>query len=428
MQRARFLAAAIGLALFCQAAQSADWPQWRGPDRNGISQEKGLLKLWPKEGPHLNWQVKNLGEGYSTPAIVGDHIYLISNKGIADENALALSVNDGRVIWTQRLGKVGPNTKQMPYPGARSTPTADGDRLYALGSDGDLACLDAATGNIRWHKNLRTDFGGVPGMWAYSESPLIDGDTLVCTPGGKTATIVALDKNSGNVIWKSPLPEADQAAYASAIVVNVGGIKQYVQFLQKGLAGVDAATGKLLWRYDKTAKSPANIPTAVVYQNYIYSASGRGGCGVVELKVKDQTVEADPVYFNMKLPNAIGGSVEVGGFLYGTSSAGLQCVDFITGQQKWQNRSIGTGSVCYADGQLYLHSEKSGDVALVDCTPDGYHEKGRFTPPDPPGKHRGSAWSYPAIANGTLYIYDFGTLWSYNVKNTAAAVDTRVLR
>ncbi len=428
MKVARFLAAASGLVLSLPAVQAADWPQWRGPERNGISQEKGLLAEWPKEGPRLNWQVKDLGDGYSTPSIVGDHIYLIANKGIQDENALALSVNDGRVIWTQRLGKVGPNTKQMPYPGARSTPTADGDRLYALGSDGDLVCLDAKTGQIHWQKSLRKDFGGVPGMWAYSESPLIDGDVLVCTPGGKTATIVALDKNSGKTIWKAPLPEADQAAYASPIVVTVGGIKQYVQFLQKGLAGVDASTGKLLWRYDKTAKSLANIPTAVAYQNYIYSASGRGGCGVVELKAKDHEIEAEPVYFNMKLPNAIGGSVEVGGFLYGTSTGGLQCVDFITGTQKWQNRGIGVGSICYADGRLYLHAENTGEVALVECSSNGYHERGRFSPPNPPEKRKGKAWSYPAIANGTLYIYDFGTLWSYNVKSSAAAAETRVLR
>jgi outer membrane protein assembly factor BamB len=427
MKFARMFVLAIGLGLTFQTTQGADWPQWRGPDRNGISKEKGLLKEWPKEGPQLNWQVKDLGEGYSTPSIAGDRLYLITNEGKKEESALALDVKDGRKVWSKPIGKVGKNYG-MDYPGARSTPTIDGDLIYALGSDGDLACLDAKGGDIRWHKSLRTDFDGEPGMWAYSESPLIDGDVLVCTPGGKTATIVALDKKSGNVIWKTPLEAADQAAYASVIIVNIGGVKQYVQFLSKGLVGLDAKTGKFLWRYDKTAKSPANIPTAVAYQNYIYSASGRGGCGVVELKVKDQTVEADPVYFKMKLPNAIGGSVEVGGFLYGTSAAGLQCVDFITGNQKWQSRSISTGSVLYADDRLYLHTERGNEVALVDCASDGYHERGRFTPPDPPKKHKGSAWSYPAIADGRLYIYDYGTLWSYDVKGKAAAVETGVTR
>jgi outer membrane protein assembly factor BamB len=428
MKLAQFLTAAIGLSLSFPAAQAGDWPQWRGPERNGISQEKGLLKEWPKEGPHLNWQVKDLGDGYSTPSIAGDHLYLISNKGMKEENAHALSVSDGRVIWSQRLGKVGVNIGPQ-YPGARSTPTIDGELIYALGSDGDLACLDAKTGDVKWHKNLRSDFGGEPGLWAYAESPLIDGDTLVCTPGGKTATIVALDKKTGNTIWKSPIEAADKAAYASVIIVTTGGVKQYVQFLAKGLVGVDAKTGKFLWRYDKTAKgSPANIPTAVAYQNYVYSATGRAGGGLIELKTKDQTVEADPVYFNKKLPSAIGGAVEVEGFLYGTSAGGLQCVEFTTGKPKWQSHGVGAGSICYAEGRLYLHGEEKGDVALVECTSDGYHEKGHFSPPNPPSRRVGKAWAYPALADGRLYIYDYGTLWSYDVSGKTAAAETRVTR
>jgi outer membrane protein assembly factor BamB len=338
-----------------------------------------------------------------------------------EENAHALSVSDGRVIWSQRLGKVGVNIGPQ-YPGARSTPTIDGELIYALGSDGDLACL-------KWHKNLRSDFGGEPGLWAYAESPLIDGDTLVCTPGGKTATIVALDKKTGNTIWKSPIEAADKAAYASVIIVTTGGVKQYVQFLAKGLVGVDAKTGKFLWRYDKTAKgSPANIPTAVAYQNYVYSATGRAGGGLIELKTKDQTVEADPVYFNKKLPSAIGGAVEVEGFLYGTSAGGLQCVEFTTGKPKWQSHGVGAGSICYAEGRLYLHGEEKGDVALVECTSDGYHEKGHFSPPNPPSRRVGKAWAYPALADGRLYIYDYGTLWSYDVSGKTAAAETRVRR
>ena len=259
---------------------AADWPQWRGPQRDGVSQETGLLKEWPKDGPKLLWQVKDVGTGYSTPAVVGDRIYLLGNKGNDDEFVEALDVKDGGKVWSTTLGKVGNPDQKPNYPGARSTPTVDGDMIYALSSDGDLACLDRSTGSKKWEKSLRTDFGGHPGQWAYSESPLIDGDVLVCTPGGEEATIVALNKKTGEVIWKCPVPEGDQAAYASIVIADLGGVKQYVQFLQKQLVGVDAKTGKLLWHYNQTAKgSMANIPTPLASQGFVYSAAGKAAAG-----------------------------------------------------------------------------------------------------------------------------------------------------
>jgi outer membrane protein assembly factor BamB len=399
------------------AALAADWPQWRGPERTGLSAETGLLAEWPADGPTLVWQVKNIDDGFSTPAVVGDRLYLMSNKGTDDEFVQALSVADGSQKWATRVGKVGPN-KGPQYPGARSTPTVDGELLFALGSDGDLACLETATGAVRWQKNLRADFGGEPGNWAYAESPLVDGNTLVCTPGGKEATIVALDKKTGDVIWKTALEEGDQAAYASAIAVDVGGVKQYVQFLQKGLVGVDAKTGKFLWRYAKSGQSPANIPTPVASDAFVYSASGRGGGGLVELKVEPNAVEATEVYFAPKLPTSIGGAVKAGQYLFGTNGAGLMCVDFVTGDVKWQERGVGAGSVCYADGRLYVHGEK-GDVALVEATSEAYKQKGMFTPPDQPDRGKAQAWAYPVVANGRVYIRDLGTLWSYDVSSAA---------
>jgi outer membrane protein assembly factor BamB len=202
-----------------------DWPQWRGPQRDGVSQEKGLLKEWPATGPKLIWHVTDLGSGFSTPSVVGNRLYLLSNNGTQDELVKALSAIDGKPIWSTRIGRVGNPTQQPSYPAARSTPTVDGDLLYALGSDGDLVCLETATGKVRWKKNLRTDFGGQPGVWAYAESPLIDGDTLVCTPGGKTTTLIALDKRTGATAWMSASTQ-DQAAYASGIVVEAAGVKQ----------------------------------------------------------------------------------------------------------------------------------------------------------------------------------------------------------
>jgi outer membrane protein assembly factor BamB len=409
------LAVAVGLCCWAMCAAAADWPQWRGPKRDGISPETGLLKQWPAEGPKLLWQAKEIGDGYSTPAVVGDRLYLMSNKGMEDEFVQAIAVADGKQLWQARVGKVGVNTGPQ-YPGSRSTPTVEGDVLYALGSDGDLACLEL-DGKARWQKNLRTEFGGKPGQWAYAESPLVDGDLVVCTPGGSEATLVALNKKTGEVVWKSAVPEGDQAAYASIIVVDAAGIKQYVQFLQKGIVGVDAKTGKLLWRYDKTAKgSPANIPTPVAKADYVYSASGRGGGALVQLKPAAGGVEAVEIYAAPKLPTAIGGAVEVGGFLYGTNDAGPMCVDFMTGQTKWQDRSVGAGAVCVAEGRIYLHGEKD-DVALLEISSEGYREKGRFTLPDQPDRGKSKAWAYPVVANGRFYLRDLGALWCYDVKS-----------
>lgn len=403
-----------------------DWPQWRGPARSGISNEKGLLQEWPEAGPRLVWQKKDLGDGYSTPSIKDGRIFLINNTGLDDEYVQALAEKDGALIWKTKLGKVGNPDQNPPYPCARSTPTVDGNMVYALGSDGDLVCVEAATGKEQWRKSLRNEFGGKPGIWAYSESPLVDGDTLVVTPGGMDATIVALNKTSGEVIWKFPsqIQDGEAAGYASAIIVNAAGVKQYVQFLAKGVVGVDAKTGKPLWRYDRTAQgSPANIPTPVALDEYVYTATNRGGGGTVKLSRDGDEIIADEVYFDKKLPNVIGGSVIVGDFLYGTSRELTLCVAMKTGEVKWtKERGIAPASLAFADGRLYLHGENESDIALLEATPEGFKEHGHFTPPDVPSNRKGKAWEYPVIANGRLYIHDWGTLWCYDIQ---AAADKR---
>src|SRR6266516_799606 len=400
------------------AVVAGDWPQWRGLQRNGLSPETGLLKEWPKAGPTLRWKVADVGSGYSTPAVVGDRLYLLANEGLDNEFVRALSVKEGKRVWSTRLGKVG-NPQQKPnFPAARSTPTVEGGFVYALSSDGDLACLEIGTGKVRWQKNLRADFGGKPGQWAYSESPLIDGDALVCTPGGSEATLVALNKNTGAVIWKCALPGGDEAAYASAIIAGIGGVKQYVQLVQKGLVGVEAKTGKFLWRYGKAvSRYGANIPTPIASDGYIYTAAAGTGGGLVKLKVDGGKVEAEQVYFGSTFPTAIGGAVKIGNFLYGTTAQSLVCLEFTTGQMKWQQRALAPASLCYADGHLYLHGE-NGDVALVEPSPESYREKGRFTPPNQPKRSNQmeKAWAYPVVANGRLFIRDHGSLWCYNLK------------
>src|SRR5262250_1200562 len=277
------------------AASTSDWPQWRGPERNGISPESGLLKQWPKEGPKLLWQVNDIGDGYSTPSVVGTRIYLMSNRGMENEFVQALSTEDGKPIWTMRVGNVGNPDQDPPFPKARSTPTVDGDFIYALGSDGDLVCLEAGSGKIRWQKSLRKELGGQPHEWAYAESPLVDGEVVVVTPGGAEATISALNKKTGAVIWKSAVPGGDPAGYASAIVVQAGGRKQYVQFLSKGIVGVDAKTGAFLWRYKDVAKGPAQAFTPVARDGYVYGEANSIGGGAVRLKADGNGVAAEQV-------------------------------------------------------------------------------------------------------------------------------------
>lgn len=411
------------LAVATSSALATDWPQWRGPNRDSVSAEKGLLKEWPQAGPKLLWKVADLGTGYSTPAVVGARLYVLANEGKENEFVEALNVQDGKRIWSTRLGSVGQPNQQPPFPAARSTPTVEGEVLYALGSAGDLACLETATGQVRWRKSLRTDLAGKPGTWAYAESPLVDGDTLLCTPGGSEATLAALNKKTGEVLWKCALPEGDEAAYASAIAVEAGGVRQYVQLLQKGLVGVEAKTGRFLWRYAKpVSRFNANIPSPLAGDGLVYVGSAGTGGGAVKLVAQEGRPQAEPVYFEAKLPTAIGGAVKVGDCLYGTTAQALLCVEFATGRVKWEDRALGAASLFYADGRLYLHGE-NGDVGLVEPSPEGYREKGRFSPPDQP-KHSSpmeKSWAYPVVANGRLYVRDHQTLWCYDVKDGATA-------
>lgn len=400
---------------------AADWPQWRGPERSGVSKETGLLKQWPAGGPKLLWQVNEIGDGFSTPVVVGSRIYLMSNIGMDNEFVQALSTDDGKAIWATRVGNVGNPNQNPPYPKARSTPTIDGDVIYALSSDGDIVCLEAKSGKIRWTKNVRKEFGGQPGEWAYAESPLVDGDVVVVTPGGPEATIVALNKKTGALVWKSAVPGGEPAGYASAIVVQAAGRKQYVQLLSKGMVGVDAKTGEFLWRYADVAKGPAQYFTPVARGEHVYCGALGVGGGMVHLKNNGNAVVAEQVYFARGLPNGIGGAVVVGDHLYGTEVAQkLVAVEFATGKVMWESPNFGWASVAAADGMLYLHLT-NGDFVLVEATPAGYREKGRFTPPAQPkhkqvGPYPEASFAYPVIANGRLYIRDLGTLWAYDIK------------
>jgi outer membrane protein assembly factor BamB len=413
--RVVLLAGLVGVGIFNCAAD--DWPQFRGPNRDGISKEHGIRKEWPEGGPKLVWQKKDVSEGWGSVAVVGDTIYLLGSHGAEEESISAYKTSDGSQVWTAKIGAVGKPNQQPKYPGARSTPTINHGVAYVLGSDGDLVALDATKGTEKWRKNLRMDFGGDSGVWAYAESPLVDGDAVVVSPGKEKATVVALNKNTGAEIWRCAVPEGDQAAYGSTIVVDYGGIKEYVAVLQNGMVGIDARSGKLLWRYGRAGKGPAYIPTPTAKDGVIYTGGAMKGGGAVKLKVVEgDKVTAEELYFDPKLPTAIGGTIVIGDTLYGTSAAGFNAIEFATGKVKWQEKSVGPGSLLFVDGNFIVHSEE-GQVAFIEANPEAYHEKGRFTPKDAPARTGGAkSWAYPAVANGQLYVHEGNSLWCYDLK------------
>jgi outer membrane protein assembly factor BamB len=398
------------LVLLTPIAAAADWPQWRGPNRDGVSKETGLLKEWPKDGPPLRWKATDIGTGYSTPAVVGGRVYLQTTVG-NEEFALALNEADGKEVWKTGIGKVRPNVGP-PYPGTRSTPTVDGDHLYCLASDGQLACLDTA-GKTKWTKNLMTDFAGKVGNWAYSESVLVDGDLVVCTPGGKKAALLAVNKKTGEPVWMTERDEEEIADYASIMPVETERGKEYVQFFRGGVIGVDAKTGKFLWRYKATIDMGANILTPVVRGNKVFTSGSRAGGGLIELVATTDGVEAKEVYFEKKIAPSIGGAVLVDGHLYAASGRSLVCAEFATGKIKWTDDSVGAASLCAADGMLYARGYNTGDVALVELNPAKYVEKGRFRQAN---QSKFPSWPHPIVANGGLYLRDQDVLASYDVK------------
>jgi outer membrane protein assembly factor BamB len=403
------LAAALAAPL---AAADAPWPQFRGPNRDDISPDKGLLAEWPKDGPPLAWKAAGVGAGFSSVSIAGGRVFTMGDKGDSSF-VFAVAQDSGKPLWSAKVGRAGGN-----YAGTRCTPTVDGDRVYALGQFGDLVCLKAATGQVVWRKNLPRDFQGHSGGWNYTESPLIDGDKLVCTPGGKEATMVALHKKTGAVVWKGVIPGGDSAGYASAVISEGAGVRQYVQLLGGGVAGFRADDGHLLWRYTRYAGNTANIPTPVVRGDYVFTAAGYGAGGaLLKLGRDGGGVKEEVVYHSGSLTNKHGGVVLVGEYLYGdTDDSGHPfCAEFLTGKVRWKKeertRGAGSAAVTFADGHLYFRYD-NGWVALVEASPDGYREVSTFKIPN----SSNASWPHPVVAGGRLYLREQDVLWCYDVK------------
>ena len=406
------------------SAPGGNWPQWRGPLRDGVSTETGLLSSWPAAGPPLVWSAKGLGRGFSSVSVAGGKIFTMGDRGNA-QFVIALDEDTGKELWAARIG--ANYNSPDDFNGPRGTPTIDGGVLYALGTYSDLVAVDVATGKERWRRNLERDFGGqMMSGWQWSESPLVDGDRVVVTPGANRAALVALDKMTGKEIWRAGVPRlgpkgADGAGYSSIVTSNGGGVKQYVQLTGRGLLGVRASDGRYLWGNNAVANDIANISTPIVKGNLVFaSTSYDTGSVMVELAADAQGgVTATQRYFipPNRFQSHHGGMVLVGDYLYGghgQSNGFPVCLELATGKSMWSPvRNAGTGSaaVVAADGKLYFRYQ-NGMVVLIDATPAGYKESGSFQIPNP--FHL--SWPHPVIAGGRLYLREQDALHAYNIK------------
>lgn len=441
----------IAIALLIVSSCSgyaADWPQWQGPNRDRKSPDTDLLEAWPQAGPPLAWRIENLGGGDSAPSVAEGRIYGMANRD-EQEIVWALSEKDGSEIWVTALGPAFRQRAGQGKEGPGCTPTVDGDRLYVVGLAGNIACLQADDGKLIWQVSMTEEFGGRVPMWSFRESPLIDGDRVICTPGGGDAALVALNKLTGATIWKGKVPAASasaegedstgrpggrggrggpggsdspSAAYSSVIAIDFEGQRQYVQLFSNTVAGFSASDGQFLWRYDKPAnRMGINCSTPIYHDGVVFASSAYGaGAGLVKLaKGADGSIVAEEVFATSEMQSHHGGMVLLDGYLYGASGGNdggaMVCLDFKTGEVKWDQRPTAgrraKGSVILADGRLYYRME-NGTVVLIEPSPAQYIECGRFEQPD---RRKPPAWAHPVVANGKLYVRDQDVLFCYDV-------------
>ena len=403
--------AAILLTLSIPALAS-DWPQFRGPNRDDVSTETGLLKQWPAGGPKRAWIFENAGQGYSGFSVAAGRLFTIGTRD-GNEVLLALDADTGKELWASPIVDIlGNNWGDGP----RGTPTVDAERVYALSGTGILVCATVSDDKALWTKSM-AELGGKKPGWGFTESPLVDGKLVLATPGGDKGTMVALDKMTGAPVWQSA-DITEGAQYSSIVPATIGGKKQYVQLVMQALFGVDAESGKVVWRSPWQGRT-AVIPTPIVKGDEVFISSGYGvGCK----KVKVAGSEAPDVFLNKDFENHHGGVIRVGDYLYGHSKDGWTCMAFADGSVKWKEKgALGKGAVACADGMLYCLEEKTGTVALIEASPAGWSEKGRFTlsPLTNIRSPKGAVWTHPVIANGKLYLRDQNYIYCHDVKTVA---------
>ena len=403
-----FLLVAVACSSATATDSTTDWNQFRGPNRDNLSAETGLADSWPDGGPELLQTITGIGEGYASVALVGEMMYTMGNVD-GGEHIIALNRKTGEIVWKARNGN---EYREGQGNGPRGTPTVEDGMVYALGGNGDLSCVNANNGDVIWNVNILQAFGGGNITWGISESVLIDGGNVICSPGGTEASVVALNAKTGKLVWRSRIPEQPQASYASPVVATIGKVKQYIIFTSKGICGVRAKDGEPLWGQNKSSNETANCATPLVFNNYVFSSSDYGtGAELVLLKAQGNTVRANPVYFTKNMKNHHGGMVLLDGYVYGSSGDLLSCVDFKTGKPTWREHGM-KGSVVYADKKIVFRNEQ-GPVVLLAADSKEFRQLGHFEQADRSDR---PAWAHPVIADGKLYLRDQDKLLVYNLK------------
>lgn len=383
-------------------AANSDWPGWMGPNRDGKSLDTGLLKQWPAEGPRLLWKVDGIGVGFSSVSVTRGKIYITGDR----DGKLTISAFDldGKPLWNSDhgQGRGGPD-------GSRSTPVIDEGNLYLINGNGLIGCYDAASGEKKWSRTAK-EFGGSPGGWGYAESGLIYRNMAVFKPGGKNC-IVALNKTNGETLWKSTGFDAGPD-YGSCIAVTFQGQPMIVTGTNRGIVAVDADNGSLLWSNEFSAGNTANCPTPAYVDGHVFWANGYGRGGIcLKLNGQDGKVTADVAWTTRDMNCQHGGYVIHEGHIYGNHGGGWVCLDLKTGEKKWNDRAVGKGSLCFADGMLYLFSESRGRAALATCSPKGLQIKGQIEV-----EGSGPSWAHPVVVGGRLYLRYHTNLYCFDVK------------
>ena len=419
-----FLVMVSMLVMTCMSLCAQDWAQWRGPNREGVFKGTNLNLDWTAKKPALKWVYRESGFGYSAPTIVGTTLYSQGGSNGKDF-AFALDTQTGKMKWKQELGSEYEDDRGN---GPRGSVTVDGNNLYLIRGGGQVHCLAAADGKIIWSKDFKTELGGkLMSNWGFSESPLIDGNLVICTPGGDNGTMAALDKNTGAVVWRSK-EWTDACGYSSAIIAEVGGVRQYIQQSSKGVAGISPKDGKLLWKVDNPAYRTAVIPSPIFNDNMVYVTNGyNGGCMGIQLASEGGGMKADTIYTNKRnISCQHGGVVSINGFVYGFSenpSNSWVCQNMKTGEEVWtQNEkeaNIGKGSILGVNDRLILFDMRTGKLTVAAASPDGWKDFGSMQIPermkDDPSRDK-HLWTHPIVANGNLYVRDHDLLFCFDMK------------